>query len=248
MTERTMLMASQWLSLLTPITMPKLGPTSPNSPLSQHTATWRHFLPIATIVCVFWFVWRQFGREQLALDPYSHLANYCAHVPAITQDEFLGRQDLLAAALRDLGAAAYVAEPGANTLFYANFSQAHWRLSERPLLLAVSPRPADSGARLSIVTPKVAIIQMSPSLHVRSYQTSSRRRVQDNYRFPLVNLLQLNMQNGLKKGTLTPFCSLHFTPFQTTTPSMWTAASANSLWTAFNVSPHPSKFYLLLSP
>ena len=45
----------------------------------------------------------------------------------------------MANTLHALNASAYIAEPGANALYYGNVSTASWRLSERPLLLIVTP-------------------------------------------------------------------------------------------------------------
>ena len=49
------------------------------------------------------------------------------------------RQHKLAQALHQLNASAYIAEPGASAQFFGNISGASWTLSERPLLLIVSP-------------------------------------------------------------------------------------------------------------
>lgn len=46
--------------------------------------------------------------------------------------------------LRELGAAAYIAEPGPNALFFANVSLRDWGTSERPFLLIVTPHDAQS--------------------------------------------------------------------------------------------------------
>jgi Xaa-Pro aminopeptidase len=70
---------------------------------------------------------------------FTQLAAHCAHVQPVPPASFVGRQDRLAQTLHALGAAAYVAEPGANAAFYANLSGAAWHLSERPLLLIVTP-------------------------------------------------------------------------------------------------------------
>lgn len=54
-----------------------------------------------------------------------------------------------------LNGSAYVAEPGASALFFGNISKASWQLSERPLLLIVSPL-VDEGevsAQVTILTP-----------------------------------------------------------------------------------------------
>jgi hypothetical protein len=52
---------------------------------------------------------------------------------------FAARRARLAATLADEGHAAYVSEPSANTLFYANLSASSWHLSERPFLLVTLP-------------------------------------------------------------------------------------------------------------
>ena len=86
---------------------------------------------------------------------FSHLAAHCAHIKPIPNVSYIERQDKLARTLHDLGASAYVAEPGANAAFYANLSSSHWGLSERPLLLIVTPI-LDNGeikGNLSILTP-----------------------------------------------------------------------------------------------
>lgn len=87
--------------------------------------------------------------------PFAQLAGYCAHIPPVPPASFVARQDTLAATLHALGAAAYVAEPGANAAFFANLSAAAWRLSERPLLLVLTPAVdgARVTARLSVLTP-----------------------------------------------------------------------------------------------
>jgi len=48
-----------------------------------------------------------------------------------------------------------VAEPGASALFFGNISDASWNLSERPLLLIISPvaYQGEVSARITILTP-----------------------------------------------------------------------------------------------
>lgn len=67
------------------------------------------------------------------------LADHCKDVQPIPESEFLERQHKLAQALHQLNASAYIAEPGASAQFFGNISGASWSLSERPLLLVVSP-------------------------------------------------------------------------------------------------------------
>lgn len=86
---------------------------------------------------------------------FSGLSDHCAHVKPITNEEYITRQDELAKTLYSLGASAYIAEPGANAAFYANISLSNWGLSERPLLLIVTPFEEDGIVKgnLSILTP-----------------------------------------------------------------------------------------------
>ncbi|KAH9945979.1 peptidase M24 [Epithele typhae] len=87
---------------------------------------------------------------------FSHLATHCADVSPIAADSFVERQDALARTLHALGAAAYVAEPGANAGFFANLTGSLWHLSERPLLLVIQPQTDGLGsihANVSILTP-----------------------------------------------------------------------------------------------
>ena len=93
--------------------------------------------------------------RQVAPD-FSHLASHCAHVQPIPAESFIERQDTLARTLHDLGASAYIAEPGANAAFYANLSGSAWHLSERPLLLIITPFVGDGdqiSSNISILTP-----------------------------------------------------------------------------------------------
>lgn len=85
------------------------------------------------------------------------LAEHCSKAVPISAAEFHSRQDKLAQTLHALNATAYIAEPGADALYYANLSLSDWRLSERPLLLVITPDATDSEsvkAKVSILTPK----------------------------------------------------------------------------------------------
>ncbi|KAL4074621.1 peptidase M24, structural domain-containing protein [Scleroderma yunnanense] len=99
---------------------------------------------------VFFLLAALLGRSFLALptklfrvhqdkDPWAGLADHCKHTQPIPGSEFLERQYKLAQALHELNASAYIAEPGASAQFFGNISAASWDLSERPLLLIVSP-------------------------------------------------------------------------------------------------------------
>jgi len=54
-----------------------------------------------------------------------------------------------------VNASAYIAEPGANAQFFGNISSSQWQLSERPLLLIVSPHIVNDEveAKISVLTP-----------------------------------------------------------------------------------------------
>ena len=87
---------------------------------------------------------------------FSYLASHCAHIPPISSDSFISRQDSLARTLHSLNAAAYIAEPSASAGFFANLSKSHWGLSERPLLLIIQPQTDEQGtvrANVSVLTP-----------------------------------------------------------------------------------------------
>ena len=91
---------------------------------------------------------------------FLHLAAHCEFIPFITKQEYLQRQRALAKELHDSGAAAYIAEPGANTLYFANISSAQWKASERPFLVVISPKvirrndTEEIFPSLTIVTPR----------------------------------------------------------------------------------------------
>jgi Xaa-Pro aminopeptidase len=69
-------------------------------------------------------------------------------VPAITREEFIERQSILAAALDDAGIDAFIAEPSASSSYYANIS-ASYSLSERPFLIIL-----DKSGKFSYLAPK----------------------------------------------------------------------------------------------
>ncbi|KAJ7197171.1 Creatinase/aminopeptidase [Mycena pura] len=83
------------------------------------------------------------------------ITQHCAHLDPIAATEFQARQDALAKQLAELNASAYIAEPGASSQFYGNFSSSDWRLSERPLLLVITPERIGQNvkAKISILTP-----------------------------------------------------------------------------------------------
>ena len=68
---------------------------------------------------------------------FTEISGYCSHIPPIPADEFLERQQRLVDTLTSLNASAYITEPGPSAHYYANLSS--WELSERPLLLIISP-------------------------------------------------------------------------------------------------------------
>ncbi|PFH50072.1 hypothetical protein AMATHDRAFT_4319 [Amanita thiersii Skay4041] len=89
-------------------------------------------------------------------DEFPKLQQHCPNVQPVSRQEFEERQRSLAQQLYALNASAYIAEPGANALYYGNISKSSWSLSERPLLLVITPTVIDSvvDARLIILTPK----------------------------------------------------------------------------------------------
>jgi len=112
------------------------------------------------VVLPFISTWKFTVSRRNLTGPFDHLSTHCSHVPPISADEFRQRQQLLAETLHVLDATAYIAEPGANALFFGNISETNWHLSERPLLLLVSPRVSGDGAvypQISILTPQFEI-------------------------------------------------------------------------------------------
>lgn len=100
-----------------------------------------------------------FGPAPSPGSSFAHLRSHCAHVQPIGRDEFLARQTALAETLHALNASAYVAEPGASAQFFGNLSGSHWHLSERPLLLIVSPEVQTDARGLTVkVNPRVAVL------------------------------------------------------------------------------------------
>ncbi|KAJ3560524.1 hypothetical protein NP233_g10781 [Leucocoprinus birnbaumii] len=79
-------------------------------------------------------------------------------VAPISEQEFAARQLELAETLAMLDGEAYIAESGAQTQFFGNFSAVNWKLSERPLLLIITPGRSVVGnatkAEVSVLTPK----------------------------------------------------------------------------------------------
>jgi hypothetical protein len=109
--------------------------------------------------------------DPLSETSYSHLSGHCESVASISHSEFLSRQVELAKTLHDLGASAYIAESGANTQFFGNFSKAQWSLSERPLLLIIAPgilesQVAEIRPLVTVLTPKVS--KHKPCISIQS--------------------------------------------------------------------------------
>lgn len=94
---------------------------------------------------------------QVTSDPFLNLSKHCANALPIGTSEFYHRRTALARALYALNASAYIAEPGASSQYYANISSSHWHLSERPLLLVITPeivgQPGEVRAKVSVLTP-----------------------------------------------------------------------------------------------
>ncbi|KIY43628.1 Creatinase/aminopeptidase [Fistulina hepatica ATCC 64428] len=88
------------------------------------------------------------------------VVDHCQHLPPIGADEYTSRLNALSSVLTSHNA-TYIAEPGANSLYYANIS---WSLSERPLLLIVQPQDASepdsvtNRARATSARPRVTVL------------------------------------------------------------------------------------------
>ena len=76
------------------------------------------------------------GLEKCAWSSLKEHASLLS-VPPMPRSEFLSRQSTLAAALRDAGVEAFIAEPSASSTYYANMSTS-FGLSERPFLMIIS--------------------------------------------------------------------------------------------------------------
>jgi Xaa-Pro aminopeptidase len=96
---------------------------------------------ILTLCLCAWLLlpWSWSGSALISSNSFSHLAGHCYHATPIGLAEFNERQKSLARVLHAHNASAYVAEPGANAQYYGNISSSHWGLSERPLLLIITP-------------------------------------------------------------------------------------------------------------
>ncbi|TFY82286.1 hypothetical protein EWM64_g1725 [Hericium alpestre] len=98
------------------------------------------------------------AKSHASIPSYSHLATHCASVSSIPASEFQQRQQTLAEMLHALNASAYIAEPGASALYYGNISGSAWHLSERPLLLLVTPEIARPSEGAAEVRPKISVL------------------------------------------------------------------------------------------
>ncbi|GLB35093.1 putative peptidase M24B family protein [Lyophyllum shimeji] len=139
-------------------------------PKENATQAWNTFVPRATnlggllvivLTLTYLVSWSIPSTFTTAVNdsypPSVHLENYCASIPPISIAEYHQRQTALATVLRTLNGSAYIAEPGASAAFYGNVSQANWRVSERPLLLIITPSgriEETCGAKISVLTPK----------------------------------------------------------------------------------------------
>ncbi|KAI0957418.1 hypothetical protein AcW1_005817 [Taiwanofungus camphoratus] len=136
----------------------------PDSRLRMHAYRSSKLIVVCIIIQVIILIYRLAGPSKplstsstLNAEPdFSHLASHCAHISPISATSFVERQRSLAQTLHALNASAYVAEPGASAGFFANLSETQWFLSERPLLLIISPEldaEQQVHARISILTP-----------------------------------------------------------------------------------------------
>lgn len=120
--------------------------------------------PFLVLIYVTWISpadppeWQRHSSLPLAL-----LARHCEDTLPIARSEFLDRQTALAGVLRMLNASAYIVEPGASAAYFGNISTSHWKLSERPLLLIITPsgESGDAQAKVNILTPKVCVFFIS---------------------------------------------------------------------------------------
>lgn len=117
--------------------------------------------------------------ERHQLNDFSVLSTHCAHVSPIAASHFQQRQSKLAQTLYELGAAAYIAEPGPNAQYYANISLSDWSLSERPFLVVITPEVVHASmasdnpeveAKVTIVTPRFEATRAS-LLHIPTPDT-----------------------------------------------------------------------------
>ncbi|RXW24913.1 hypothetical protein EST38_g976 [Candolleomyces aberdarensis] len=135
-----------------------------------------------TIYSIASLVLGPFGLYQDGISQNSvhDLAPHCDHVPPISKAEFDARQAALSSELHKLNALAYVAEPSANSQFFANFSSVNWKLSERPLLLIVRPSTGKSETEvqpdLTILTPTFEVLR-ARGLPVSSFKNSGVRYI-----------------------------------------------------------------------
>ncbi|KAF9458662.1 peptidase M24, structural domain-containing protein [Collybia nuda] len=113
------------------------------------------FLLILTL-CTYLLLSRTTGPVKPVPLVQTGLAAYCAGTTPIGSSEFLDRQRRLAETLVKHNASAYIAEPGANGLFFFNVSTSDWFLSERPLLLIITALQSSgiTEANVSVLTPK----------------------------------------------------------------------------------------------
>jgi hypothetical protein len=135
-----------------------------SAPVVQHGLHSRHVRP-TRLVCGIAFLFicllsRHLGKDLWHRSDYQSLSSHCAGITPISSLEYYTRQTNLAKKLDALNASAYITEPSANSQFFANFSTAHWFLSERPLLLIITPffDPVDGDVeknKIAILTPKV---------------------------------------------------------------------------------------------
>ncbi|CCL99336.1 uncharacterized protein FIBRA_01354 [Fibroporia radiculosa] len=144
-------------------TLPVVSPAH-DSRINKHAHRSSRLIVVCIVIQVAILVYRLTGPPKsfsrilpAQSEPdFSHLADHCAHVSPITASSFLDRQQSLAQTLHALNISAYVAEPGPSAGYFANLSSSQWGLSERPLLLIVSPK-ADAEdnirAQVSILTP-----------------------------------------------------------------------------------------------
>ncbi|KAF7295326.1 Peptidase-M24 domain-containing protein [Mycena indigotica] len=134
-------------------------PSKDAPPSPRYTLQRRSYMTTVPIVLFACMLWYSLGSFRHSFSAPKAIISHCGHLSSISLEEFQARQTTLARTLVDLKAAAYITEPGASAEYYANISNANWYLSERPLLLIITPEQSgdDIQAKISILTPAFEI-------------------------------------------------------------------------------------------
>ncbi|KAL0947388.1 hypothetical protein HGRIS_013503 [Hohenbuehelia grisea] len=142
--------------------MKGLGVSEIQARQSSSRTAWKNtVLTTILVISLAYLQWtfHRIASVQQIADEFPELPSHCAHVQPIAPKTYIERQTQLAHTLSSLNASAYIAEPSASALFYVNISAETWRLSERPLLVAITHFKSFGGgddvqANITILTPK----------------------------------------------------------------------------------------------